>query len=34
MPDVEVDTAGVARLLSNKDPFKVTRSDGLSIELL
>ena len=34
MPDVEVDTAGIARLLSNIDPFKATGPDGLSPKLL
>ena len=34
MPDVEVDTAGIARLLGNIDPFKATGPDGLPPKLL
>ena len=34
MPDVEVDTAGIAKLLGNIDPFKATGSDGLPPKLL
>ena len=34
MPDVEVDTAGIARLLSNIDPFKAMGPDGLPPKLL